>query len=592
MGNDVSDFTNRVREQLLRIIGLADHGLGELYAKESRDWIYDNGISVDTSGFQDVIYYYAELEDLGNYSRAMLERLFDAAYNLDSNLAQNVRAQRDIAQQLGSSLRGLADAIGPPPAGRVSHLLQPPGRYREYLFGNISSLYDAIANSLARYDEDGMLVYDWEAFRRILDRDATDISECEYYVIAYLYLGMDDEAITELFRVMADKIGDVDHTSLLEQVFINEDYSEYTEWYYDADKVDGILKYVVMFAKTYEVSLYQLDLLSDEEISSLYFQLFPEGTESTVVNQRKALRIQLDVQHCDLIQLGDLLATLKGLESRPAATEVASEAGYNTFEGGSLTGRAGAPGPDIYVVRTNDDFEIHFSNTVTMSTSSGLGFPSTTYMHFNENVVIIKKTTGANEAVDIVLEYMKDYYTAEYSSDLLSFLSSTSSLESYGDFVTDQAMSWTLGKLLEQGSSKAAKVAIPIIGDVLCLGIDLVKEHSENVKALSDSQSLIDSAEKANYCDDLEMKVTLVVDGSASIEVRYTPTIETYYVINNINWVIEHYSIDLSKYELEYPVTIEDILYQPDNVIELLNQGMSSSQRTFATDPNNGRQTE
>ena len=346
-----------------------------------------------------------------------------------------------------------------------------------------------------------------------------------------------------------------------------------------------------MFAKTFEVSLYQLDLLSDEEISILYARMFPEEAAENYNTAEKSMFITnvVDNRYRGLIQLGDLLATLKGLESRPAATEVASETGYETFEGGPLTGRAGASGPEISIVRKDGDFEIHFCNTVTMSTSTGLGLPSTTYMHFNDNVVIVMKTMDGSEAVHVVLDYMKAYYTAKYSSDLLSFLSSTSSLESYVDFVTDHAQSFALGKLLEQGSSKAAKVAIPIIGDIICLGNDLVKEYNENTKALSDSQSIINSADQANYCSDLKMKVTLVIDGLASVEVRYTPTIDTYYVVSNINKVVQSYGIDLSVYELDYPITIDDVLYCPNNVNDLLNKGMDSSQRSYVIDQDNGR---
>jgi len=162
-------------------------------------------------------------------------------------------------------------------------------------------------------------------------------------------------------------------------------------------------------------------------------------------------------------------------------------------------------------------------------------------------------------------------------------------------FVRDQVTS----KMLEAAAAKTVPRLIgfiPVVGDLAYLaidtGMDYMKEKQEAEQNLSDIKATMDAWGNSNYCEELSITAVVVSDGSANQQLILYPSPDTKNILGNINELIQlriavGRPLDLEGYSLTYPITREDVFYNSGSVSELLEYGMTESERSNVTNPRN-----
>jgi len=89
-----------------------------------------------------------------------------------------------------------------------------------------------------------------------------------------------------------------------------------------------------------------------------------------------------------------------------------------------------------------------------------------------------------------------------------------------------------------------------------------------------------------NYCDDIVLVTSDAESGGYPDGVIVAwPSEETEQILLQLNWYIDHKQMDLAPYSLTYPLTVEKALENWEGVKDFLENGLTSSERDFLTNP-------
>ena len=89
-----------------------------------------------------------------------------------------------------------------------------------------------------------------------------------------------------------------------------------------------------------------------------------------------------------------------------------------------------------------------------------------------------------------------------------------------------------------------------------------------------------------NGCDDIVLVASEAESGGYPEGVIVAwPSEETEIILKNLNGYTAYKDIDLALYSLTYPLTIEDALEHWEEILDLLDNGLTSSESNLVTDP-------
>jgi hypothetical protein len=582
----VRDFTDEAREQMAAILRrLSQQQYGAQSIASAMDWAVNCAINCDYDRYRGIKDYYSTLSDQNLLAADALGRVFEEVYRIDSAYALKVSSQAQVAQGLKQSLAALADIIGPSQTGGLPLLAQGGPELDQALQTANNGLFQAIWELFASIDEDGNLVYDWDAIDTVLNKDAEDITEMEYLVLALLYVDMGDEDTARFISALADKVGDVSEDSTNN---VTHWPSEYTTWEIDPDKVDRILGYVYAMADVAcSNQTYILYYADEDELNAVFDAL---GLKSQVGYDIDDIKDEIydvyDNQTITIYQQAAFLEIAKGLTTRPAGTEAGSYTGLEGFlEGGYLTGKAGAKGPEIHLVydEENEKYTLTYLNTKVTSYGTPLAFGGVsdnwqqTFEHLNENTVVIDKTSSGIDASELVNANSQTYFMPK---------------NPYSATDIGQEVIWSL--LMKSVSTSG----VPGLGTMTSFTFGRIKDAALEDQLQADYQAAFDADKQAYVADFFWLKTVVVSDdGTGRQSVMIYPGSSTDVVLINLNKYLANpkkgfvqentdgsSSVSLPVSGLSYPITIDDVLFRPDSVNELLD-AIPSNEKEKITNP-------
>ena len=240
-------------------------------------------------------YYY---ENIGYRTR----RVFQEVRCFDANFAGEETLQDDL-NILKNNMQRARDLLSLSSLGKsVSEINYNLGRYGSAvalegsIFGNdlsYAGIVEAIgfteqaANSKAYYEQafatvfiyvDGKPVYDMAAIEKILAKDASEITNAEYIVIAMAYTMMNEKDMETLFCDMMTLSDTCNYTWGQEHIggpMVGNIKKDYYEWSIDDDKWNGFMQGLSLIS-TYNaqlVNVLQQDALVDQNIVENRYQL-------------------------------------------------------------------------------------------------------------------------------------------------------------------------------------------------------------------------------------------------------------------------------------------------------------------------------
>ncbi len=557
------DFTDAEREKLLGFVD-ADQQKNDGRILGGLTDFFADGINYGDLDISDYLgnldAYHQKLIDKNDMARDDITNLFDAVHLVDDNYKAMFTDKLNLLKAYDTSLVGLKNLISINAYNPASsNIYLPPIDFLEKSAGSTQALSAYYVDKYTIQNEDGTTTYDWEAIDATLNNDASDISEMEYCVLAYLYADMSNEDATAFLQCLADKIEDVDY-ALYQQIFQQHSPSEYTTWGYDTDKISHLSFYVNYEANVCAQYMYLIKSGTPEQLAQMFPDMSPDEFTDEFI---RSFCIQYDDTRRDLLQRSSLLNLCGSLGASAFGTD--NETNWFTFtytyEGGDLTGEKGAIGPKITLSEGENGYlNMTFCNSQSMiypnTSSSGISSNSFTD-HLSENSITISYVGSNNDSAKIINEGSNTYYSAQFAFNPLNVAA--------GDL-----QNFAIGQTRDLALTGVT--AAPVIGLVMDGAINLAKAYDESQQRLEDVMNTYDSMDVALYYSDLHIDAAVINDGTSENVVIGYPTYETQLIVNNIN---KHISP---------PITIEDVMQNPKKVNDTL-EGLGPSIRSQVLDP-------
>jgi hypothetical protein len=392
---------------------------------------------------------------------------------------------------------------------------------------------------VCRYDEAGNIVYNWDAIDSILNKDAGDITELEYFVLADIYSAMGIDDTTKFLQAVADKVGDVNWG----RAETNHEPSSYTEWAYDPNKLANLQKYVDTAAAVLLLQAQQTSP-NDDDAWNHFFE-----------------------QRARLVEKSALLSLMGSLQGLPGAGETNTDQPYSFLEHGALTGISGASGPTLSLSAEGSGYSLTFCNNSTTTQLSPISVTRTTHNHLNENRVNISNTLHPDSVGDSVNAYMGEYNEAKFS---YSF--SEGAMESAGRLALDHA--------LDEFVYSALPKAVGIVGSIFFAGVDILQDYAEARQNLDDSRSFVNALQNVSYASRLELNAVAITDGTAQVQVLLYPGPQTQSKLDSLNAYIEEQGLT-NACGFVYPVTLQNMAENTESISTFFD-GLSETERTLA----------
>lgn len=148
--------------------------------------------------------------------------------------------------------------------------------------GELSSCY---INRVMKINADGTITTRWAEVRRILNKDAEEITEEEYNALAVLYLNMGEEDLAQFLILFMDKVEDVQDPDWFGNGSdgYTDDNEDYSVWKIDEEKVQKILNRMMLASDT---TLLTLQMVDSETQKDIYNDLM---AQRNIILQRTSL---------------------------------------------------------------------------------------------------------------------------------------------------------------------------------------------------------------------------------------------------------------------------------------------------------------
>lgn len=330
-----------------------------------------------------------------------------------------------------------------------------------------TDLIESYTNRLIAIDEQGNATINWAEVEKVLQKEASEISDAEYQVLARVYLNADEAGMARFLGCCMDRKADVDVPWYSEALgpsagLINQDYSE---WVVNESKVGRIQAEIVNKSE---------ELLGQMKIAN--------ENNKRMYESLKAER-NLAIQRLTLISIVKEIGIFRG----------EYEAQYSAI---SIT-----TGEEFELVMTFNEFRNVGSDYAPIISNLADSIVAIGYTSNGDNIT--------KEVPDNVKLAFKAYF-CNYSK------------ESEGaEFLYDEATGYLIGKGSEMASQYVGKTlgkevlgtaikAVPFAGDVVGFGIDVAIEQQEQEKAIEFIEGEFEKIEKADIYSDFDCSVNFV----------------------------------------------------------------------------------
>lgn len=591
------EFTEAEKEKLLKYID-------DDNAKNNNRCIFGGIIDF----FADGINYYdldisEYLDDLDTYHKKLVDKedmaksdiikLFDDVDAVDKDYEGKLAEKLDMLKTYSNTLKRLTNIIDVKSSfnGKTSVFLSTVS-FQSSLSKTDSELMDKYIEKFVIKDKDGNSEFKWDQINETLNKKTEDITEMEYLVLASLYLTMDTEDTGKFLQALADKISDV-KIPWYQQIFHQYSNAKYTTWKYDSDKMAGLQKYLLCSANSLAEQERIIEGLSSEKLKNEFERRYPKIDVDYLDFdlQKMKLVTDIDEQRLEILQKNSLLTVCSELSQSDSASESGIRLFSSWYEYGDLTGEAGAFGPKLKLINEKDGYSLTFCNSKitdyhTMDNQDLYNYENTdfnirnTYINtLNENTISISEVYSGAKLTEAVNENAKIYYDMKYS-----YSSQDAVTGNVSDFVVDQVTDKTI-EYISAGASW-----VPIVGDFVSLGmdiaIDIEKGKAEAKANQTDAKNTYNAIENTLFCDAFALNGVVVTSGKSSQQIISYPSAETANRVENLNLFIKSNQIDLSKYNLTYPITIEDLDNKLSEINNLIfdNEVINSSEFDYIFD--------
>lgn len=470
-------------------------------------------------------YYY---ENIGYRTRCVFQevRCFDA------NFAGEETLQDDL-NILKNNMQRARDLLSLSSLGKsVSEINYNLGRYGSAvalegsIFGNdlsYAGIVEAIgfteqaANSKAYYEQafatvfiyvDGKPVYDMAAIEKILAKDASEITNAEYIVIAMAYTMMNEKDMETLFCDMMTLSDTCNYTWGQEHIggpMVGNIKKDYYEWSIDDDKWNGFMQGLSLIS-TYNaqlVNVLQQDALVDQNIVENRYQLV----------QKEAIAQAIYNVHEFRNSYG---------EDRPYLNI--------TCEGGNNK---------TYIINFKEEYI-----TPMLGTLNSLHTSQITVGQSRSGV------TSAAIVTDHVMVDLHNHFAPNFTS--VGF----SSPEAQQTFIAEHMFGFLLdvaGEGIDAGIEEAFGGNIPVVGNLISDGIGAMEDYYQGVEDATALEAAADELMKTNLYSyfDCAVSITNYQTNNISGEYLYADAgIQTIQIINDYN--------DMFDTEITIPQLLND----------------------------------
>lgn len=373
------------------------------------------------------------------------------------------------------------------------------------------------ANSKAYYEQafatvfiyvDGKPVYDMAAIEKILAKDASEITNAEYIVIAMAYTMMNEKDMETLFCDMMTLSDTCNYTWGQEHIggpMVGNIKKDYYEWSIDDDKWNGFMQGLSLIS-TYNaqlVNVLQQDALVDQNIVENRYQLV----------QKEAIAQAIYNVHEFRNSYG---------EDRPYLNI--------TCEGGNNK---------TYIINFKEEYI-----TPMLGTLNSLHTSQITVGQSRSGV------TSAAIVTDHVMVDLHNHFAPNFTS--VGF----SSPEAQQTFIAEHMFGFLLdvaGEGIDAGIEEAFGGNIPVVGNLISDGIGAMEDYYQGVEDATALEAAADELMKTNLYSyfDCAVSITNYQTNNISGEYLYADAgIQTIQIINDYN--------DMFDTEITIPQLLND----------------------------------
>lgn len=470
-------------------------------------------------------YYY---ENIGYRTR----RVFQEVRCFDANFAGEETLQDDL-NILKNNMQRARDLLSLSSLGKsVSEINYNLGRYGSAvalegsIFGNdlsYAGIVEAIgfteqaANSKAYYERvfatvfsyvDGETVYDMAAIEKILAKDASEITNAEYIVIAMAYTMMNEKDMETLFCDMMTLSDTCNYTWGQEHIggpMVGNILKDYYEWSIDDDKWNGFMQGLSLIS-TYNaqlVNVLQQDALVDQNIVENRYQLV----------QKEAI----------------------------------AQAIYNVHE---FRNSYGEDRPYLNITCEGENNKTYIINFKEEYITPMLGTLNS--LHTSQITVGPSRSgvTSAAIVTDHVMVDLHNHFAPNFTS------AGFSSPEAQQTFIAEHMFGFLLdvaGEGIDAGIEEAFGGNIPVVGNLISDGIGAMEDYYQGVEDATALEAAADELMKTNLYSyfDCAVSITNYQTNNISGEYLYADAgIQTIQIINDYN--------DMFDTEITIPQLLND----------------------------------
>lgn len=374
--------------------------------------------------------------------------------------------------------------------------------------GEISSCY---INRVMTRNPDGTVKVNWTEVKKILKKDAEQITEEEYNALALLYLNMGEEDMADFLKLCMDKKEDVDFSwwygsgGALTNGYSEVDNTDYSVWEVNDDKIQKILERLI---DTSDETLFMMQMVDSE--TALYKEL---------KNQRNII-----------IQRLSLLETMKEI-----------------YE---YRGEYQAEYPRIMIESNNaEDLILKFCQSRSMNefctAMSNLGESTITFSRTKNGAIISWEDIENKElSFEGHIGNFSDYNVIDAS-----------------EYIVEQIPSAMMGNVIGY---------VPVIGNVLSFIGDSTVGYVEEVNNALFIRGQVEVLEKINIYRDFDCSANFVYYNTDSSQetVIYVQSGE------NTAEILKRVNEKMNLTGTENAITMEQVITEPNEVRKIINEVM------------------
>ena len=333
----VRDFTNDTKIKLYKYIE-EDRKKNDSRVLGGLVDCFADLINYPDLNIKDYVYdldsYHKKLIDKTDMSEQQITRLFKDVETVDSETAVKLDALKEQLKAYEEALRSLNSVITTDKsASPKDNILFSNALFNRKIGAVDKSIQNYFDKRYKKVGSDGSVEYNWEEIARTLDKDAGDITDMEYNVLAGYFAEMNDEDASRFLQLLADPVSDPGSYYDLKEVSV---------WEYDTEKIVKLQFYLGLSATL-------LDPYGDYRKGML--ESYPDDEE-------KIIGGLWDKMHSRLLQRVAILDLCDTFTETAFSKDEKSVLNNFSYEHSDITGKANADGPTISV-KSNEDGSVN-----------------------------------------------------------------------------------------------------------------------------------------------------------------------------------------------------------------------------------------